>query len=299
MNVPWLSITKSGADLSEIPGMIEAIEKQMLYWASSDYYSGLGEIVELGTFLGTSTECLAKGLIDNPTVKDKEKRLHCYDLFLCDEYNHRSYGPWLDRHNIVPGDSFLPLVERALKPYRPLLTINAGDIMHVSWVGRPIEILFVDMAVSWALSDQVIRAYFAALIPGKSLVIHQDYLFQRAPWLSITMEYFTDYFDVIGNADCSMVFRLNRPIPDDLLRRGTEGLPPQQKMLINERVIKRFGGVDTTLGAILALQRGCLLAMLGDHGGAKTFVESVLARNQHPVVTYRGRALLDALPSIQ
>lgn len=287
-----------GTEISAIPGMIAPIEKQMLLWAARDHYAGLGEIVELGTFLGTSTECLSKGLRDNIRVRDRDKRIHCYDLFVCDEHNSRTYGPWLDPHHIAAGDSFLPVVEKALRPYRSMLTFNAGDILHFDWVGRPIEVLFIDMGASWLLSDHILRTFFSGLMPTRSVVIHQDYFYQRAPWLSITMEYLADYFDIVGNADCSMVFHQTRPIPDELLRRGTEGLSPQQKLQLNERVISRLGGIDHPGGGIIAIQRGCLLAMLGDPAAAKSLVETVLERNKHPTVTYRGETLLKELPTI-
>jgi hypothetical protein len=277
--------------------MIQPIEKQMLFWAARDHYLGLGEIVELGTFLGTSTECLCKGLQENQQVKTKAERVHCYDLFTRSEYVSASYAPWLDRHKISVGGSFLPVVEHNLAAYRQQLVINPGDVMRQAWLGRPIEVLFVDMAVSWTLSDQVVRRFFPALMPGRSLVIHQDYLFQLAPWLAITMEYFADYFGTVGNADCSMVFQLLRPIPDDLMQRGTEALLPQHKLALNERATQRYGGVATVCGAIVALQRAALLATLGDAAGAERLAREILASNRDATVAYRGKSLLENMPA--
>lgn len=296
MGIPWANIDRSGDDLSTIPGMIQPIEKQMLFWAGRDYYSGFGEIVELGTFLGTSTECLSKGLGENQRVPDKDGRIHCYDLFLRSENVDRAYAPWLDPYNIGLNGSFLPVVEHSLQAYRSFLQINAGDIMRQTWIGRPIEVLFIDMAVSWTVSDQIIRRFFPALMPGKSLIIHQDYCYQLAPWLSITMEYFADYFDIIANADSSMAFQLKRPIPDNLLQRGTECLVPQHKMALHDRAVRRFGGLAQPMGALIALHGGALFALLGDRGQAERIVHDILAANQHPVVHYRGQQLLQTLP---
>lgn len=297
MREPWVTIDRSGDDLSIIPGMIQPIEKQMLFWAARDYFQGLGEIVELGTFLGTSTECLAKGLVENTRVADRAGRIHSYDLFICTPANRAAYGPWLDRCNVNAGDSFLPAVEKHLGTYRDLIQFNPGDILRQSWIGRPIEVLFIDMANNWLLSDHIVRHFFPALMPKHSLIIHQDYLFQQMPWLPITMEYFSDYVEIVGNADCSMAFRLTRPIPNDMLQRGTEGLLPQQKLDLCDRVIRRFGGLTEAGGAILTIHRAALMAMLGDRQGAERLTRDVLNANKHPIVTYRGQGLLDDMPS--
>lgn len=296
MSVPWDSITQSEDELSSIPGMIEPVEKQMLYWATRDHYAGLGEIVELGTFLGTSTECLCKGLLANQRVKVKEGRVHCYDLFLRSESVNVPYASWLDPYNIAVGGSFLPVVENHLKAYRDLILFNPGDIMRQIWIGRPIEILFVDMAVSWAVSDQVVRRFFSALIPGRSLIIHQDYFYQKAPWLGITMEYFADYFGMIGNAESSMVFHLKRPIPEDLLQRGTECLMPQHKLALIESLRQRYSGMDGNAAKLTTLHRAALLALLGDRNGAERVTHEVLATSDHPTVINRAQSLLQDMP---
>jgi hypothetical protein len=169
--------------------------------------------------------------------------------------------------------------------------------MQQSWGGRPIEVLFVDMAVSWALSDQVVRRFFPSLMPGQSLVIHQDYCYQLAPWLAVTMEYFAEYFDTVGNADCSMIFQLKRPIPDDLMQRGTEGLLPQHKLALNDRVVRRYGGVEQPGGAIIALQRASLMALFGDRQGGEKLARAIMASNSHPTVASRGQSLLESMPA--
>ena len=48
--------------------------------------------------------------------------------------------------------------------------------------------LFVDIAKTWALNDVVIEQFFPRLIPGRSVVVQQDYAFAFRPWVAITME---------------------------------------------------------------------------------------------------------------
>src|SRR5436853_7107707 len=45
-------------------------------------YTGAGEIVDLGSWLGSTTISLARGLADNPSVEARRKKIHAFDQFL-------------------------------------------------------------------------------------------------------------------------------------------------------------------------------------------------------------------------
>jgi hypothetical protein len=83
----------------------------------------------------------------------------------------------------------------------------------------PIEILFVDVAKTLALSGKVLTDFFAHLSPGKSIVIHQDFYHPTAFYLPVVMDFLSDHFTIIeAGRDWSVVFRLEAAIPQEKLQ---------------------------------------------------------------------------------
>src|SRR5437763_14459691 len=74
------------AEITRVKTMLSAQELELLYTLARDRYSGRGEIVDGGAFLGGSTLALACGLRDNARVANKSRRIHSYDLFVSDSY---------------------------------------------------------------------------------------------------------------------------------------------------------------------------------------------------------------------
>lgn len=189
---PWISLGfPPPQDAIAAEGMLSWDERIMLSWLTERIYSGDGEIVELGVFLGSSTVSLASGLARNPRVMEKLRRIHAYDLFT-GEYEARvveSYGK-----KPAPDGSFRVLYEENIAAYRQHVVINEGDLNQRRWSGKPIEILFVDVMKSPSTVDAVVREFFPALIPGRSLVVMQDYNDPVLPYSAIVMEHFGDCF---------------------------------------------------------------------------------------------------------
>jgi hypothetical protein len=117
------------------------------------------------------------------------------------------------------GQSFAAIFLRATAQFADLIEIHAGDLLEQNWSSEaPIEILFVDVAKTLALSGKVITEFFAHLIPGKSIVIHQDFYHPTAFYLPIVMDYLSDYFTIIDTGrDWSVVFKLETAIPQKRL----------------------------------------------------------------------------------
>lgn len=288
MTAPWENLKNPERSKGTIPGQIQPIECQALYWLAGEYYRGVGEIVELGTFLGRSSEALARGLADNGKIadRDKAKRLHCFDRFL---YNEHHFTPILQDSGVAYGQSFYDLWRRNMAPYENLIEPNPGDLMALEWCGRPIEILFIDAAKSWELNDRILDQFFRCLIPKVSMVVQQDYLFQGCPWLQITMEKFADYFDLIGNADTSMVFGCARPVPLADLERGIAALSAMEKNSLMDKTIARFSG-DVQM--ILRYARARLLLDLDGGEAARAEIHAVMAATNSEGVRDRGRRAL-------
>ncbi len=176
------------------PGMLGGEERQFLYFAARDFYAGMGEIVDAGAFLGASAGALAAGLRDNPRVHDKFRRITSYDLFEFAEF-YRTYVPDAP---LRPGDDTRPLFHEFVGRLGEHVTSVKGDICQASWPERDIEILFVDFTHHWRHHEAVVRIFYRHMVPGRSLLIHQDYVYTLCYWLHVFMEFYRDSFDLVS-----------------------------------------------------------------------------------------------------
>ena len=65
-------------EILSVTGMLSNQEKKMLYYLALHFYSGKGEILDMGAFLGGSTLCLAAALKQRSISRPL---LHTYDFF--------------------------------------------------------------------------------------------------------------------------------------------------------------------------------------------------------------------------
>ena len=237
---PWLLVTPP-ADVLHIMTMLSAAERALLYWLARDYYSGAGKIIDGGCFLGGSTLALGRGLLDGGHG-GKEPLIYVYDLFVTESYMAEMYFaaaglPYRE------GDSYRPLFDRNTLAVASLLQVNQGDIQQIRWTGEPIEILSINVSKHWSINDVLLTDFFSCLIPGRSAVVQQDFVFQWCPWVAVTMEYFAEYFDYFAFVEhCSTVYLYKKPIPAELLQVKLGELPLDRKVALMERAISRHSG---------------------------------------------------------
>jgi predicted O-methyltransferase YrrM len=208
---PWLAPNAQAG--SYALGLLGLEERKLLYQLARHIYTGEGAVVELGAFCGASTCCLAAGLRDNPRATGH--RVHSYDRFIADEpylvdFIRAQFGEALEM-----GQSFAAIFRRATAEFADLIEVHVGDLLEQSWApDAPIEILFVDVAKTLALSGKVLTEFFTHLTPGKSIVIHQDFYHPTAFYLPVVMDFLSDHFTIIeAGRDWSVVFRLETAIP--------------------------------------------------------------------------------------
>src|SRR3954447_3577682 len=205
------------------PTMLMPDELRLLHHLGESYFSGAGRIVDCGSFLGGSTVALADGVARSRSRRGapREKGIHSYDRFRVEDWTRGRFLP----ESMPPGASFRDRFERNIAPYAELVEVHAGDVEEQRWGGEPVEILVVDLAKHWTTCDWVTREFFPHLIPGRSIVVQQDYLYGSwTGWLHATMEYYRDYFDYVCDPGLnSVAFRLTKPIPPDVLRDQTVG----------------------------------------------------------------------------
>jgi SAM-dependent methyltransferase len=239
------------------PTMLIPDELRLLHHLAEECFAGEGAIVDAGAFLGGSTVALADGLRRNlaRAGRPEEPLIHSFDRFRVEEYA-RAFFP------AAPpvGASFREEFDRNIAPYAPLIEVHEGDIEGTSWTGGPIEILFVDIAKDWRVCDWITWEFFPHLIPGRSLVVQQDYLYAPGTgWLQVTMERYRDSFEYVCDTGInSVVFKYVRPIPPEELSRNTvEELGATDRAALMHAAARRFNPAQQ---AVLAAARDDLLA---------------------------------------
>ncbi len=206
-------------------GMISEEERAYLQWYAESEFSGEGVIVDLGCWFGSSTINLALGLERNERIADKGKLIHAYDIFLWEDWMEATVvGTGLSEH-LKPGDSFLDEFLERSRPWEPLIEVHPGDLTELGWrPGRPIEFLFNDASKSWELAAAIVRDFYPSLIPGRTIVVEQDFAHFYTPWVHLIRHRFRDCFEPVSHIrfSGSAVFRQTDPIAPDRLAEPVE-----------------------------------------------------------------------------
>src|SRR5208282_5190833 len=155
---PWRDVALPDA-AQQVMTMLSHEERQLLYWLTATYRSGVGAIVDGGCFVGGSTVALAEGL----RARGAGGVIDVFDMFEVEPYMTDFY---FKGANLSVGDSFRPLFDRNTAEVADRLRVHQGDLMQAGWSGEDAEILFIDCAKSWSLNDFIIEEFFPSLIPG-------------------------------------------------------------------------------------------------------------------------------------
>jgi hypothetical protein len=256
-------------------GMLSEDERKCLYYLAREYYTGSGCVVDAGSFAGASAHCVALGLRDNPKASSfKQPAIHCFDRFLLDsdfmrEFLHQSCGV------LKPlNTTFFDVFQKNTAPIADMIEVHPGDFMKMVWPGDAIEILFVDICKTAELNSHVLREFFSALQPGRSIVIQQDYHHPYLPWIHISMEFLADYFEPLEVAvGDSRLFALVKPIPGPVLEQcAAYAFSFDEQLGLMERAIDRVRAEDR---ACVSLAKVILLWQNGKKTEARSEVKKV------------------------
>ena len=243
---PWMT---SGASVEGMPpGMLSGEEGCLLHWLAKNYFSGAGDIIDAGAFLGSSSFCLAKGLEDNPRIVAKSGRVHAYDLF---EVWREQGTTWqfmagelkrIFNIDVEDNQSTLPIYIANVGSLAKHIRVNPGDIVQKVWSGRPIEILFIDICKSIQLWKHVLKIFYPSLIPGRAIVLHQDYHHPLLPFIHVAQERFSDYFDIVEEkVTDTTAFLLRDRIPDNIFAEVMNyDFSPSQELKLMDSAIERL-----------------------------------------------------------
>jgi hypothetical protein len=207
--------------LRRLHGMTTANEKAYLYWYGKHIFSGKGDIVDLGCWLGSTSISLAMGLEGNKHAKTN-RLIHSYDEFIWRAYMDNGVKGTNLEGKYHHGDSFLDEFERRTYPWRQYIKACPGDLAKVGWHGGSIEFLLIDAMKSWDTASGVVQNFFPALVPGASIIMHQDFAHWYTSWIHPIHYRLRDYFEPLYDVPSSgsMLFRLVRPIPSELVKQA-------------------------------------------------------------------------------
>jgi len=207
-SIAWQPLT-----LGDVPGMTAVTERAYFAWHGRELFRGVGEIVDLGAWFGSTTASLASGLVKNRHPAARGRDVHAYDQFL--------WEPWMDDYAGLAafgpyraGDSFEGEFERVVAPWRDRIEVHAGDLHEQVWDAGAIEVLLVDAMKSWSLAQRIVTEFYPALVPGAAFVIHQDFCNAYTPWIHLSTyrlrEHLTRVLDVPDSE--TVVFKLDRTL---------------------------------------------------------------------------------------
>ncbi|MEM6589967.1 MAG: hypothetical protein AAF641_16090 [Pseudomonadota bacterium] len=206
---PWDAFTaETLGQAALVPTMLNVKEQSFYVWLGRDWASGAGAIVDLGSFAGGSAACLAEGvaqakraqvvvgydkfgLQDYPGFKDR-----CANYWSVPPASQSKFDP-PEMPESVPND-LLPLAELFLSPWGDGIQLHKGQIEEVTWDAGPIEVLVMDASKTAATMDRMSATFFPHLIPGRSIVVQQDFLWWQQPWIAAQMALLTEYFTPVA-----------------------------------------------------------------------------------------------------
>jgi hypothetical protein len=207
------------------PGMLSYSERALLHEVVRTTWRGEGVVIDGGSFFGSSLAASAEGMLAGEALDDVEastfpdgKPIHGFEL----GHLPAPANPAVDRRRVFGdveyylGDSFVPILEKTVAPYRDLVSLHVGDLLEQSWDGSPIEVAFIDVCKTIRLNAHVSREFYPCLVPGASTLIHQDFFFDRLPWIRVTMGYLRDFFRWEGQVFSSSVYRSVAAVPHDV-----------------------------------------------------------------------------------
>ena len=211
---PWLSVRLGQIEgIGDVPTMLARPEQKLYYWLTSKWIKGLGDIVDVGCFVGGSTARFAAGLVES----GHQMTVHGYDRFTVKAGVKERQ---LYRHGVphFHGQNIFPVAKRLLAPWEHWIKLHRGNIEDLGWSGGKIEVLALDASKKADLTDKMTADFFPALIPGQSVVIQQDFLHWSQPWIAAQMVAFGDCFEPVAYApNDTIVYLCKREItPGDI-----------------------------------------------------------------------------------
>ena len=220
---PWQQQRSLEKNITSIPGMVQPMEQNFFHWYMQEIYTGQGEAIELGPFVGRSTAALVDGLTKNS--KTPQKILHVYDNFRWeDNWGYENYFSMLNMPKLKGGDSFEPVFLHYVAHWKDRFKTYASDIATTQWNGEDIEFIMIDSMKSWDAARSITLNFFPYLIPGVATIVQQDFKFFHTPWVALSMYRLREYFEPTYSVQdtSSMVFKCTQRVDQEACLYATD-----------------------------------------------------------------------------
>ena len=250
-------------------GMVGPEERRCYFWLGRNWLSGLGCIVDAGAFLGASTLCFAAGAAAAGRRHfNGDQLVHAYDYFkVVDDYVGDAIAQ--DFRPITRGERYLDIFTAQTSAYADIIRAYPGDFLTQKWRGLPVEILFIDIAKTSDLCAHAVREFFPCLIPGRSVVVHQDYYHCWHPHIHIGMEFLSEEFELVDEyvSYQSRLWMLRKAIPaEKLARLSGYDFTQRERMALLDLSIKRSSGFSRPMSEVVRLWQ---MYLDGEYEGAR------------------------------
>ena len=258
-------------------GLTTSAEREYYFDIASQCFQGRGAVIDLGSWLGSTTASLARGLAASHLASARSCMIDTYDLFTW----HSVYDPHAPRGFwFAHGESFLPLFRANVRPWLKQIRIHQGDLTKATWTG-PVELILNDAAKSWDLAENIWRQFVAQLIEG-GFLIEQDFKHYYCPWLHLVHYRFRKHFsldrDVPGGA--TTAFRLKHSVARENLEAAFK--PTNYSAAECEEAFEWSSRlVDPAWQPVIQAAHAMHYVHLGDAESARRVFERIASTERH------------------
>jgi hypothetical protein len=173
--------------LNSIPTMLCPETMGYYKWLARTF-SGVGDIVELGCWMGCSTCCLAEGLLQNPDARSR--KIHVFDSFVwLDWMKNFTEDQRILTTDLTDGSSFFDYFWMHCEPYHDLLEVHHSalntdndkfDLPDIEWEKREIGILVMDFGDDRAANEAMWRVFSPSFLSDNTIIVFNQYGNARA-----------------------------------------------------------------------------------------------------------------------
>lgn len=199
-------LSQTKLEREDIPAQVSVAERKVLKYLASRL-TGAGAIVDLGAGAGSSTRAMAEGAASNPAVASRSPAVVAYDWFALGpcHYADRSFK---SSHSPEGSPSYLEDFRYFMGDHAELVDDVAGDIRTMQWDRGPIELLHVDLCKEHSIFAHIARTFFPHLVPGQSVLVHQDFSRPRLPWIHYSAGAMASVIEPFARVEGSVYYRV-------------------------------------------------------------------------------------------
>ncbi len=270
--------------LEQAAGTLSTNERCLLFKLARDHYLGSGHMIDAGSFLGSSSLSLAEGLKANSlfrTIADRiASPIVAYEIGMlpappgAKTAITRHFG----KYKYTLGESFVPILKENIAGHEDVIDLHIGDFLTETWPAeKPIEICFIDLARTNDLNVRCFQQLFPAFLPGRTLLVQQDFFFDRAPWIKVLMGYLEEHFEWLGQVGPSSLYRYRSQIPEEKYAIDPyTDIPAEQRIAYHQTAY--HPGLSPRRQLPIALSHCYLLEACGGPREAMEELQTVRAR---------------------